>query len=136
MLFIIAFTFLSPQKFLIVFCRKLLKNLKEFLIINLIVFFLMVLSGFLNFRICLIYNIFKIPSPGCGMTRALYMLLNGHFLKSLRYNFLFIIVLLFYIIFIIWNLLDYKFKKNTFSQFTNKYKYAIFVFFLILVIVQ
>ena len=70
------------------------------------------------------------------MTRALYMLLNGRILKSLRYNLLFIMVLLFYIIFIIWNFLDYKFKKNTFSQFTNKYKCAIFVFFLILVIVQ
>lgn len=113
-----------------------MKKLKEFLIINLIVFIIIVLSGLLNFRICLIYNIFKIPCPGCGMTRALFALLNGNILESLRYNFLFAIVLLFYIIFIIWNFLDYKFKKNTFLQFTNKYKYVIFVFSLILVIVQ
>lgn len=38
------------------------------------------------FVLCYTRRIFGIYCPGCGMTRALHQLLNGHLLASLRYN--------------------------------------------------
>ena len=35
---------------------------------------------------CLLYQTFHLYCPGCGGTRALYYLLHGHFLTSIKYH--------------------------------------------------
>ena len=88
-----------------------MKYLKNFIFINLIVLFFVILSSLFNFRICLIYNIFKIPCPGCGISRAFILFFKGDFLGSLQYNMLLPIILILYLIIIVWNIIDYKLKK-------------------------
>ena len=113
-----------------------MKYLKNFIFINLIVLFFVILSSLFNFRICLIYNIFKIPCPGCGISRAFILFFKGDFLGSLQYNMLLPIILILYLIIIVWNIIDYKLKKNSFMKFTNKYKIPIIILFSILTIIQ
>lgn len=64
---------------------------KRFKIDYLIVFLIGLIAIILHFfdiRICPIYNIFKIPCPGCGMTRATVEILKGRIDLSFRYNIL------------------------------------------------
>ena len=37
-------------------------------------------------RVCLIWNLFKIPCPACGATRATVMLLQGKLEESIAYS--------------------------------------------------
>lgn len=64
-----------------------------------------VLANALNIRICIFYNLFGIPCPGCGLTRSSVYFLKGDYINSIKYNILGIsvvlaIVFFFYIIFI------------------------------------
>jgi len=43
--------------------------------------------------ICLIYTIFGVRCPGCGMTRALSCAMHGDFRQAVRYNPLVVVVL-------------------------------------------
>ena len=111
-----------------------MKNLKEFCIINLIVLFVVMLSNLFNFRICLFYNIFHIPCSGCGITRAMYLLIKGKIYESFQYSIMPIVIIPLYLILIIWNLLDVKRKTDTFTQFTKKYKKILILIATILTI--
>lgn len=113
-----------------------MKYLKNFIFINLIVLLLVILSSLFDFRICLIFNIFKIPCPGCGISRSFISLLKGDFLGSLQYNMMLPIILVLYLTIIVWNIVDYKSKKDSFIKFTNKFKIPIIILFSILAIIQ
>lgn len=112
-----------------------MKFLKEFLTINLIVLLVIVLSNLLNFRICLIYNIFHIPCSGCGITRATYFLLKGNIHESLKYSIMPIIIIPLYSIIIVWNVLDLIKKTDTFNSFTKRYKKVLIIITTIITIV-
>ena len=59
-----------------------------------VVFFLVPTSWFESRRsMCLIYNIFGVRCPGCGMTRAISCAVHGNFKQALRYNWLVVFVL-------------------------------------------
>jgi len=58
-----------------------------------LVFVLVPTSWFESRRsICLIRNVFGVPCPGCGMTRAISCVVHGNFKKALQYNKLVVVV--------------------------------------------
>ena len=58
-----------------------------------LVFFLVPTSWFEGHRsLCLIYNIFGVRCPGCGMTRALSCAVHGRFKQAVQYNWLVVVV--------------------------------------------
>lgn len=113
-----------------------MRYLKQFFLINLVVLFVVILSNLFDFRLCVIYNIFKIPCPGCGMTRSFILMLKGDFVQALKYSIISPLIILLYIIVIIWNFFDYKTNKNTFMKYTNKYKMIIIIVFAIIALIQ
>lgn len=46
------------------------------------------LCDFFEIRVCLFYNIFKIPCPGCGVTRSVIEFFKGNIIKSIQFNIL------------------------------------------------
>ena len=57
--------------------------------------FFMIPTSWLESRrsMCLIYNIFGVRCPGCGMIRAISCAVHGNFKQALRYNWLAVFVL-------------------------------------------
>ena len=59
-----------------------------------LVFFLVPTSWLAERRsICLIYHVFGVRCPGCGMIRALSCAVHGDFRQAVRYNPLVVVVL-------------------------------------------
>lgn len=54
----------------------------------------------LKIRSCIIFNIFKIPCPSCGLTRASVSILKGDIKRSLEYNYLGIIIFILFFIYL------------------------------------
>ena len=111
------------------------EKIAEYIFQN-VIFFLIIYSAYLlKIRFCLIYNIFKIPCPGCGLTRATAELLKGNLIESLKYNALLIPLALSYLIY------SYAYIKDVFnntSYLNNtliKYKRYFIVLSLIVVII-
>ncbi|MBO5413568.1 MAG: DUF2752 domain-containing protein, partial [Clostridia bacterium] len=78
-------------------------------------------------RVCLIYNLFRIPCPGCGLTRAIMCLLHGDILMSLKYNILAIPFTVIYIIYSLWYIIDIIKNENTLINFIEKNKKIIII---------
>ena len=85
------------------------------------IFFLGIISlvlNYFNIRICPFYNLFKIPCPGCGLTRSMLALFRLDIKESINANVLGIPLLIFFLIYGILlglgkeNILDKFFKKN------------------------
>ena len=112
-----------------------MKFLKEFIIINLIVFLVIILSNIFSFRICLFYNIFHIPCPGCGISRACGLVLQGKFIESFSFSILHIVIFILYITFIVWNFIDYKRNTDTFNRFVTKYKAILIIIAVIIMLI-
>ncbi len=104
---------------------------KNHIIIIIIVFGLSFILNLFNIRICPFFNLFHIPCPGCGMTRAFILLLQGNIIQSLKYNFLLIPLCIFIIIYLI-----IIFTNNTkkLNIFINKYKKILIILLTILTI--
>ena len=84
---------------------------------------------------CLFHTLFKIPCPGCGMTRAFRNILSFNFAESISYNILgipFFIFLIFLILFFIYDIIK---DKNTVETKVIKFleKYAIVIIILLVV---
>ncbi|MBS4042504.1 MAG: DUF2752 domain-containing protein [Chitinophagaceae bacterium] len=71
--------------------------------------------------VCLFKNITHLPCPSCGITRAIFLLLQGKVIASLSMNPLGIVVLLFLMIVPILLVLDWCMKKGTIQFFANKF---------------
>jgi hypothetical protein len=58
------------------------------------IFFLLIPTSWFEARrsFCLIRNLFGVPCPGCGMTRAISCVFHGHFRRAFDYNRLVVIV--------------------------------------------
>ncbi|MCI8336427.1 MAG: DUF2752 domain-containing protein [Peptococcaceae bacterium] len=62
--------------------------MKNNVLIFCIIVLLAFLFDFLGIRICLFYALFRLPCPGCGMTRAAKALMAGDVGKAFAYNFM------------------------------------------------
>ncbi len=69
---------------------------------------------------CLIKSISGVPCPSCGTTRSILELLDGHFITSLQWNPMGLIVLLIMVISPVWILIDLLFKKESFLRFYGR----------------
>ena len=85
------------------------------------IFFLGIISlvlNYFNIRICPFYNLFKIPCPGCGLTRSMLALFRLDIKESINANVLGIPLLIFFLIYGILlglgkeSILDKFFKNN------------------------
>lgn len=70
--------------------------------------------------VCLIKEVTNIPCPSCGATRAVLTLLEGHFMESLFWNPLGVILLLILVISPLWLAFDLLSGRDTLYCFYNK----------------
>jgi len=78
-----------------------MKKTKNNIIIIIMIFIYFIFSKLTSIRICPIYNIFSIPCPTCGLTRAYFALLEGDIITSLNYNILAIPIATIFILYLI-----------------------------------
>ena len=110
-------------------------KLKEFFYFNIILVILIALTYIFKIRICIFYNIFKIPCVGCGLSRGVISILNLDIQSALRYNFLSLIIFITYIRVGIWYVYDKIKNINSLEKFILKYKKIIIILTIILVII-
>lgn len=96
------------------------KKVTKYIIINITILIIIYLFYINNIRICLIYNLFKIPCAGCGLTRSIIHITKFELNKSIEYNLLGIPILVIYIICFIWKVIDIIKGKKTFNIWLNK----------------
>lgn len=112
-------------------------NLKDFKIV-VILYSFFVLFGESNYSFCYFYNFTHLPCPGCGMTRAIRLLLKGDFLLAIKYHFFsFIVLLLIVMVFIsfFYKKLDFyleRILKN--SKILISFSILIFIYGIIRII--
>ncbi len=105
------------------------------MILALSIVLLILILNLFNIRICFIYNLFHIPCPGCGCTRAFIELLKGNINKSIEYNPLPLLLAIICVIIVLWNIIDYIRKEQTFKLFVKKYQKIIILLSIILTII-
>lgn len=71
-------------------------------------------------RLCIFKNVTGYPCPSCGVTRAIFLLLEGEITKSLMMNPLGFVAALIMLIVPLWLLNDFLTKKETFYTFYKK----------------
>lgn len=116
--------------------RKRIMNIIKYIILNILLLSIIYLLYLKNIRICLIYNLFKIPCPGCGLTTSLMYLLEGNILESFKYNILTIPIMFAYAFFGIWYIIDELKQKSTFKEFIKKHKNKIIIISVILFVIS
>ena len=86
----------------------------------------------LKIRLCPIFNIFNIPCAGCGLTRAVKLIITGNIFESFKYSVLPFPILIIIIIYVICSFL----YKDKFSSFINRNKLLIIIvsFFMMLIV--
>jgi len=90
---------------------------------------------FPNRYICIFKNIFDIPCPGCGMTRAFYEIISGDFSKAFYYNSLSIPLFIFIIMSTIWILSNLISGNDSYERFmTGKISNKTIIALVLLVI--
>jgi hypothetical protein len=85
-----------------------------------------------NIRICPFYHIFKVPCPGCGLTRGFIELFKLNIRESIKYNILCIPICIIFIIYL--SLIVIK-KDYLITDIFNKYKIFIIIILAIILLV-
>lgn len=112
-----------------------MKNIKEIVKVHIALLIIVGVSSLLGCRICVFYNLFKIPCCGCGITRGIQEVLKGNIIGAIRYNYLSIVIVVGYIITLIWSIIDIVNKSNSLENFIKKHKNLIIIITVILVII-
>ena len=105
-----------------------MKNLKIILMVIGLAFIL----NIFDIRFCPFFNIFKIPCPACGFTRAFKFIIQFEFIKSLKYNLLALPLVIFAFIYII--LLIAK-RIDLLYSFLYKYKIILIIVAVIVMLI-
>lgn len=113
-----------------------MKRTKTNLIIIIIIGIYLIFIKIFNIRICLIYNLFHVPCPACGLTRSFFALLNGDIQLSFKYNILTIPIIIFFTFYFIFSFVDDINNTNKLENFFKKYKFLIIPITIILVIIS
>ena len=87
---------------------------------------------FLEIRICPFFSIFGIPCPGCGLTRATILFLQGKIMMSLHYNLLAIPII---ISCGIYSILLFFEKEKYVEMIITKYKNVLIIFAILIFII-
>ncbi len=103
-------------------------NLIKYIIANIFILVIIYLLYLKKIRICPIYNLFKVPCPGCGITTSLVYLLKGDILASIQYNIITIPLIITYTMFSMWYFLDIITNKNTLKKWVNKRRNLLIIF--------
>ncbi|MBK1467851.1 DUF2752 domain-containing protein [Parvimonas parva] len=112
------------------------ENFKIFVFVLLVI----LIINFLNIRVCVFYNIFGIPCPACGMTRAFNRIFMLKIKESFDYNLLGVPLFIIINSYLIINF--YSILKNTdeiniyFEKFFQKYKTALIIISAVIVILN
>lgn len=112
------------------------ENFKIFVFVLLVI----LIINFLNIRVCVFYNIFGIPCPACGMTRAFNRIFMLKIKESFDYNLLGVPLFIIINSYLIINF--YSILKNTdqiniyFENSFQKYKIALIIISAVIVILN
>ena len=111
-------------------------SISKYIIFNIILMIIIYLAYLMKIRICLIYNLFKIPCPGCGLTNSIIYLAKGDILKSLQYNILTIPLIIIYTLCSCWYIFDMIRNKQSLKEITSKNKTKIIIISAIMCIIS
>ena len=112
------------------------ENFKIFVFVLLVI----LIINFLNIRVCVFYNIFGIPWPACGMTRAFNRIFMLKVKESFDYNLLGVPLFIIINSYLIINF--YSIIKNTdqiniyFEDFFQKYRTALIIVSAVIVMLN
>jgi len=73
-----------------------------------------------GYGLCWFKNIFHIPCPGCGLTRALLCILSGDLKGAFFYNALSIPLFIAFICSAVWIIIDGVNKDDSFNRFMRR----------------
>ncbi len=108
----------------------------KYIIINIFLLIIIYLLYLNNIRICLIYNLFKIPCPGCGLTSSVIYLLKGDIIKSLQYNIITIPLMITYSVISIWYIIDKIKGKSTLKKKVEENRKKLIIVSLIILCIS
>lgn len=108
----------------------------KYIIINIFLLIIIYLLYLNNIRICLIYNLFKIPCPGCGLTSSVICLLKGDIIKSLQYNIITIPLMITYSVISIWYIIDKIKGKSTLKKKVEENRKKLIIVSLIILCIS
>ncbi len=91
-----------------------------------------------NISLCIFNNLFGIPCPGCGMTRAFISIIKLDFVSAFQYNITSIPLFLGILIYCVLCFMDFFKKTNYLSLFENfllkKFMFVLYIILLSLAI--
>ena len=88
------------------------------------------------YPVCQFHRLTGLNCPGCGMTRALYALLHGHFSAALRDNALFVLTLGTLVLRGVWYLWNKFYEKSTGEIFPAKFLWPLLAVALVFAILR
>ena len=108
---------------------------------NIFWIFIPILLGILFIILDIIYvcpfnYYFHIPCPGCGMTRAFKLILQGNILESLQYNLLALPLFIFIILFMIFLVVDIIKNQTEYLAYIERIsqKYGVWIVLAVLIV--